>query len=116
LEERGSLAIAITLSLILSIGPSARSFASFEKSSAPAVSTMQINIVDPKDKAAENIASSLVEAYPMILRSLPVFLIAVSKAISAVMLEWLAENKLKSIIEREPCNSSSLRLLKSLSA
>jgi len=59
---------------------------------------MQTKIVDPNDNTAENIASFLVEAYPMIFKSLPVFLIAVRIVISEVMVGWLVENKFKSTV------------------
>lgn len=53
-EERGSLDILSTLSLILSMGPRARSFASFEKKSPPAVRIRQMSIVIVKERAAES--------------------------------------------------------------
>lgn len=63
------MAIAMTLSLIRSIGPRARSFASFEKRRAPAVSTIQTKMVDPKERAAVTTAEFLVEMIPIILRA-----------------------------------------------
>lgn len=63
--ESGSFAIAITLSLIRSIGPKARSFASLENNIDPAVRIMHIKIVEPKERAAVKIASLLVDYYPI---------------------------------------------------
>jgi hypothetical protein len=66
LAEIGFLAILFTLLIILSMGPKARSLASFVKARAPKVRTIQTNIVLPNDKPAITILEDLILREPYI--------------------------------------------------
>ncbi len=64
LDDKGFFAIIITLSLILSIGPKAKSFASLEKRIAPIVKTKHTNIVRPIDKPEFNMDTERISKKP----------------------------------------------------